>query len=84
MKIFNYTLNNEVYTIICERKKTRNGFKHEATLLHNNTTLDSTKICYLNRTWERYEFESVINKILERNYNEHFAKVIKENIDKER
>ena len=28
---------------------------------------DRTKICYLNRTWESYEFESVINKLLDRN-----------------
>jgi hypothetical protein len=55
---------NEHYEIICEVKKTRNGFKHEATLLKDGYEIDSTKICYLNRTWERFEFESVLRKLL--------------------
>lgn len=52
--------------IVAEWKKTRNGFKHEATLYNQYGQIDdSTKINYLNRTWESYEFESVINKLVE-------------------
>ena len=50
--------------IVCEWKKTRNAFKHEATLLRNGREVDKTKICYLNRTWERFEFDSVIKNLL--------------------
>jgi len=56
---------NKNISVICEAKKTRNGFKHEATLLINGAERNKTKICYLNRTWERYEFESVIEKLLD-------------------
>jgi len=52
--------------IVCEWKKTRNGFKHEATLLRNGREMDKTKICYSNRTWESFEFESVIKKLLDK------------------
>jgi len=56
---------NKTAEIICDWKKTRNGFKHEATLLVNGQEHTKTKICYLNRTWESFEYESVINKLLE-------------------
>ena len=57
---------NKNISVICEAKKTRNGFKHEATLLINGDERDKVKICYLNRTWESYEFESVIEKLLDK------------------
>lgn len=56
---------NKHYEIVCEWKKTQTAFKHVATLLRDGKEIDSTKICYLNRTWESFEFESVINKLLD-------------------
>ena len=69
MKIFNITNNIK---IICDSVITKNGFKHIATLFINNNEngfkqimkIDKTKICYLNRTWESYQYESVFNKLL--------------------
>jgi len=55
---------DKIYSVVCESKNTRSGFKHVATLLYNGREIESVKICYLNRTWERYEYESVLNKIL--------------------
>ncbi len=52
------------YSAVCERKKTRSAFKHEATLLRFGNQIDSCKICYQNRTREAYEFESVLHKLL--------------------
>ena len=49
---------------ICEWKKTRVAFKHEATLLRNGRAVEQVKICYQNRTWERYTYESVLQKLL--------------------
>jgi len=60
-----FKINNKL-DIVCEVKKTRNGFKHEATLLENGNEIDKTKICYLNRTWERFTFESVIEELLDK------------------
>ena len=58
-----FDINNE-YEAICEWKKTRNGFKHEATLLRNGEEVARAKECYLNRTWESYEYETVLRKLL--------------------
>ena len=63
MRLFKLDKNR---VIICERKNTRNGFKHEATLLSCSFGINSTKICYLNRTWEVYEFQSVIKKLIDK------------------
>jgi len=57
---------NKEYQIVCETKSTRSGFKHEATLLHNGREIDSAKIIYYNRTWESYQYQSVLLKLLDK------------------
>lgn len=57
---------NEKIEIVCEWKKTRNGFKHEATLLFNGNEQETAKVCYLNRTWESYEYQTVLKRIVEK------------------
>lgn len=57
---------NDHLSIVCSWKKTRNGFKHEASLLKDGQEIDSTKVCYLNRTWERYEYQTAMQKLLDR------------------
>lgn len=54
---------NKQIKIVCDASKTRNGFKHTATLYLKGVQRESVKINYLNRTWERYEFDSVIEKL---------------------
>jgi hypothetical protein len=58
---------SDEYEVVCESQGTRSGFRHLATLLKNGNEIDKAKICYLNRTWERFEFESVLNKIISQN-----------------
>jgi hypothetical protein len=65
MRIFN--LNNQ-YSVVCEFQGTRYGFRHLATLHRNGFEIAKAKICYYNRTWECYEFESVLLKIIEDNF----------------
>lgn len=60
MKIFPITRS---YKVVCDWQKTRNGFKHTADLLRNNSSVLSVKICYLNRTWESFEYQSVLEKL---------------------
>lgn len=55
---------NEKIEIVCEWQKTRTAFRHVATLLFNGIEQESTKICYQNRTWERYEYESVARRLV--------------------
>jgi len=71
MKIF--TL-DENYSVVCEAKKTRNGFKHEAKLCKQGEEISKAKICYLNRTWESFEYESVLNNIVNSYFEETQAK----------
>lgn len=52
------------YTVVCEFKKTRTAFKHVATILHNGSEVHSTKVCYQNRTWESYEFQTVLHNAI--------------------
>jgi len=61
MRVFNPI---EGVQIVCERKKTRVAFKHEATLVIHGCTEDKAKVCYENRTWESYEFQSVMQKLV--------------------
>lgn len=61
MKVFNI---NDKISIVCEWKKTRTAFKHEATLMFNGIEQEKTKICYLNRTWESYEYQSVMFQLI--------------------
>ena len=65
MRIF--TLNND-YSVVCNSEGTRYGFRHLARLHKNGFSIAKSKICYYNRTWERFEFESVLNKIIEDNF----------------
>ncbi len=61
MRVFKISKEIEV---VCEWVKTRTAFKHEATLILNGSEQDKTKICYQNRTWERFKFQSVCKKLI--------------------
>ncbi len=61
MRIFGL---NKVYSIVCEAQNTRNGFRHVATLMQNGNEVDGTKLCYLNRTWESFTYQSVLEALI--------------------
>ena len=65
----NFNLDNQ-YTVLCDNKDTKNGFKHVATIFKNGIEQDNTKICYLNRTWESFEYESILKKIVNQYFEE--------------
>jgi len=60
-KVFRIDDNKE---IVAQAEKTRNGFKHTATLYVNGQEVDKSTAHYLNRTWESYEFQSVVNNLI--------------------
>ena len=66
MKIFKL---DDMYSVVCVFKGTRSGFKYTATLMKNGLQVAETKICYLNRTWERFEYESVLIKLIDNNFS---------------
>jgi hypothetical protein len=65
MRIFNL---DNVYSVVCDTKDTRNGFKHVAVIFRNGLELFETKICYLNRTWERFTYEDVLIKVVKEGF----------------
>lgn len=50
--------------IIAKFGDSRDGFNHFATLYKGGSILGEAKIHYINRTWESYEFQSVLQKLL--------------------
>ena len=78
MRIFN--LNNK-YNVVCNWQNTRYGFRHIAVLHRNGFEVSRAKVCYYNRTWERFKFESVLEKIIDENFTgrerEEFLEIIK-------
>ena len=61
MKTYNF---GEGYQVNCRSEKTRYGFRHLCELTQNYNVLAKTKACYYNRTWEAYEFQSVIHQAI--------------------
>lgn len=58
--------NERVMKIECTSKGTRNGFYHEARLIGGcGETIHKTRVHYVNRTWEQYEFQTVKRKLIE-------------------
>jgi len=79
MRIFNL---NNIYNVVCNFESTKSGFRHIAVLHKNGYEIARCKECYLNRTWECFEFETVLKKIINNNFEgqekENFLKVIKQ------
>jgi len=58
------------YSISCRFVCTRSGFKHVATVLKNGVVDFQTEVNYLNRTWESYEFETVLKRAIEKYFGD--------------
>ena len=64
MKIFTCKKYPEL-SIVAHTYENSHNWGHKATLLHNGThELNTYKITYYNRTWESYEYQSVIKSVL--------------------
>lgn len=80
MKRYEYEIQGRTVTFDCESRKTRNGFAHDAACTVDGRawyTRSATRH-YLNRTWERYPFQSVcgdiVRKELEDNLRDDLAR----------
>lgn len=52
--------------VVCRWEKTRYGFRHLATVIYGGSELNTAKACYYNRTWERYEYQTVLRGAIEK------------------
>lgn len=73
MEIKEIMVNGNRYTFTNEFKSNRQGFKHLTTVFWNGRELGDYSKQYYNRTWESYEYQSVmrgcINNLIEKHYN---------------
>lgn len=59
--IKSYKIGDNTYMFICRFRSTRNGFAHDCELIKNTSSHLSKATChYINRTWERYTYQSVM------------------------
>jgi len=54
------------FTATCWWEDTRYGFRHLCVLYKDGRSMATEKACYYNRTWECYEFQSVISRAVEK------------------
>ena len=61
---FTAKVNGEEITFVCYTTYTRLGFCHTAHLTGWKYTATDTKQTYYNRTWERFDYESVLKRAI--------------------
>ena len=67
MRIFTLS---KTFNVVCNSESTSYGFRHIATLHKNGISIAKAKICYYNRTWECFEYESILLKIVDENFED--------------
>ena len=70
MSITKKVINNNEYEFVNHSRSNRSGFVHETELYRNNVLIGKYKVQYYNRTWECYQFQSVMRGILYNLMNE--------------
>ena len=63
---FSATVNGQEITFRCYTTDTRSGFCHTAICTTWGIDTTPTKIGYYNRTWERFEYESVLKRAIDK------------------
>jgi hypothetical protein len=66
MKLFKL---DDIYSVVCKSESTRYGFRHLAYLMKNGYEVCKTKACYYNRTWECYQFETVLKSAIDKYFD---------------
>lgn len=63
--IYNKVIDGVKFTLVCETWNTRTSWGHEVTLYRNETfEVGRAKRRYYNRTWECYQYQSVILSVI--------------------
>ena len=59
-------VNMDDWEIVNSWGSTRNGFKHESRLFHYGNEVENARVCYLNRTWECYTYQTSMREVVEK------------------
>lgn len=63
-KIFVIENNRLLGWVVCYSEKTRTGFRHIGCAYnHQGDLMSADKVTYYNRTWESFQFETILNKM---------------------
>ena len=67
VKIFNFKNTKLVKGIqaVCYSENTQSGFRHVAHICAGGRQIGRAKCTYTNRTWESFEYESVLKRAIE-------------------
>lgn len=66
LKYFTAKVNGKEIEFRCYTTDTRNGFCHTAHYVGWDYSINDTKVSYLNRTWERFTYESVLKRAIDK------------------
>lgn len=72
------------YYVTAWWENTSYGFRHLATLYENGREVETAKATYYNRTWERYEFQSVLHSLIRKHFPEKEAEKMIKKLEKKR
>lgn len=64
IQYFTAKVNGKEYEFRCYTTWTRNGFCH--TVENRTYNVSNTKVSYLNRTWERFTYETALNRAIDK------------------
>lgn len=59
-KDFEFTVNGERIRFYCWTTKTKNGFCHHVFAAGGGKDYEHTRVSYLNRTWESFQYETAL------------------------
>lgn len=59
-KTFVFTVNGEEIRFYCDTTNTQNGFCHHVFALGGGKDYEHTRVSYLNRTWETFDYETAL------------------------
>ena len=60
METHKFIINNHEYLFVNQFIDKRDGFNHATTLLRDGRELGTASVHYINRTWERYTYQTVM------------------------
>lgn len=74
-KTFEFTVNGEVIRFYCDTTKTKNGFCHHVFADGGGKDYEHTRVSYLNRTWEIFDYETALKSAVDK-----FSKSLRESL----
>lgn len=74
MSIMTKVINNNEYEFVNSSRGNRSGFVHETQLFKNDEPIGEYKQQYYNRTWESYQYQTVMKAVVRILLDDEFEK----------